>query len=73
MNRLRLLSSAAALALPLAACSPSPSPPPVEALQPALLDAQQAALEKAKALQAQADRHAAELDRAADGGQSPTR
>lgn len=73
MNRLRLLWSAVAFALPLAACSPSPSPPPVEAPKPTVLDAQHAALAKARALQDQSDRHAAELDRAAEGGESPQR
>lgn len=73
MNRLRLLSSAAAIALPLAACSPSPSPPPVEAPKSTVLDAQRQALAKARALKDQADRHAAELDRAAEGGESPQR
>jgi hypothetical protein len=72
MNRLRLLSSAAAIALPLAACSPSPSPP-VEAPKSTVLDAQRQALAKARALNEQADRHAAELDRAAEGGESPQR
>lgn len=72
MNRLRLLSSVVAWAVPLAACSPSPSPP-VEAPKPTVLDAQRDALAKARALQDQADRHAAELDRAAEGGDSPQR
>lgn len=72
MNRPRLLSCAVALVLSLAACSPSP-PPPVEAPKPTVLDAQRAALEKARALNDQAGRHAAELDRAAESGESPQR
>ena len=71
MNRLRLLWSA--LALSIAACSPSPSPPPVEAPKPTVLDAQREALAKARALQDQADRRAAALDRAAEGDESPRR
>lgn len=61
-----------AVLLALTACSPTP-PPPVEAPKPTLLDAQRDALERAKALQQQADRHAADLDRAAGSGDSPTR
>ncbi|WP_067642666.1 hypothetical protein [Dokdonella koreensis] len=58
--------------LALAACSPPP-PPAVEIPPKTLVDGQREALERAKALQGAADRHAADLERAAASGDPPAR